>query len=263
MSATPMKCLALDTTTDICSIAVSDESGLIAEYNSAHKMDLSRRMMPNVVAMLRDAGLQMKDVEAVGVSIGPGSFTGLRIGVTTAKTLAQALNVPVVGIVTLDLLAHQFDYLPDAIVCPLIKVRKGEAYYAFYRTNSGSIERLTEYDAGQIDNVVDRSHDYILRATHRPVSPSPLEGEGGIPALQPRIIFCGDALQANLPTLSDGLGELAVPTPAWLSYPKASILARLALERISAGRADDPITLAPLYIRKSAPEQRLDECPRE
>ncbi|MCX6375956.1 MAG: tRNA (adenosine(37)-N6)-threonylcarbamoyltransferase complex dimerization subunit type 1 TsaB, partial [Armatimonadetes bacterium] len=121
-----MKCLALDTTTDVSSIALADESGIIAEYNFAHRMDLSRRLMPNIVALLTDCGMEMKDVEAIGVSIGPGSFTGLRIGVVTAKTLAQALSIPIAGVVTLDLLAHQFDYLPDAVICPLIKVRKGE-----------------------------------------------------------------------------------------------------------------------------------------
>ncbi len=235
-----MKCLALDTTTDVCSIALADESGLLAEYNFAHKMDLSRRLMPNIVSMLKDSGLETKDVQAVGVSVGPGSFTGLRIGVTTAKTLAQALNIPIVGIVTLDLLAQQFDYLPDGTICPLIKVRKGEAYYAFYHASGGTIARISEYDSGPISDVI--KHAQTLGKSE--------------------ILFVGDAVKDSIPTLSDGLGDLAVPAPAWLNYPKASILARLALERISSGQADDYITLVPFYIRKSIPEQRLDECPR-
>jgi tRNA threonylcarbamoyladenosine biosynthesis protein TsaB len=241
-----MKCLALDTTTDVCSLALADESGLIAGYDFAHKMDLSRRLMPNVVSMLKDCGLETKDVQAVGVSIGPGSFTGLRMGVTTAKTLAQALNIPIVGIVTLDLLAQQFDYLPDGIICPLIKVRKGEVYYAFYHASGGTVARMSEYAAAPITDVIKHALEHSALCTPHSA-----------------LVFAGDALEQNLPTLCDALGDRAVPAPAWLRYPKASILARLALQRISSGQADDFITLVPFYIRKSAPEQRLDECPRQ
>ena len=230
-----MKCLAIDTTTDISSIAVADESCVLGEYNFAHHMDLSRRLMGNIKALLADCGMEMKDVEAVGVSLGPGSFTGLKIGVVTAKTLAQVLNVPIAGIVTLDLLAHQFDYLSDAVICPLIKVRKGEVYYAFFRTNRGNVEQISEYAAGAIDKVVEISR--------------------GMNAVQ--IIFCGDALKDNLPALQDALGDRVIPAPAWLSYPKASILAQLALKKIASGEADDLLSLVPFYIRRSAPEERL------
>jgi len=274
-----MKCLALDTTTDVSGIALADESGLIAEYNFAHRMDLSRRLMPNIVALLTDCGMEMKDVQALGVSIGPGSFTGLRIGVVTAKTLAQALGIPIAGIVTLDLLAHQFDYLPEAIICPLIKVRKGEVYYAFYRTTGIGIERISEYDSGpitewatgrvgewatgsprQADGALDHGgEDSGAAVSSLQSSPSPLEGEGRGVGDTPHsaLVLVGDALADNLPLL-DALGERVVPSQAWLSYPKASILARLALEKISAGDADDPISLVPFYIRKSAPEHRAE-----
>ena len=239
-----MRCLALETTTDISSIALADESGLIAEYNFAHRMDLSRRLMPNVMALLADSGMEMKDVQAIGVSIGPGSFTGLRIGVVTAKTLAQTLNVPIAGIVTLDLLAHQLDFLPGAIICPLIKVRKGEVYFAFYRANPGGMERLSDYSSGPIREVI-----------RWLTSPNP---KSEIQNPKSQVFFLGDALSAGFPTLSDALGKRAVPAPDWLSYPKASILARLALEKIASGEADDPISLLPFYIRKSAPEQRME-----
>ncbi len=254
-----MRCLALDTTTDVCSLALADESGLIAGYDFANKLDLSRRLMPNIVAMLKDCGLQTSDVQAVAVSLGPGSFTGLRLGVTTAKTLAQALNIPIVGIVTLDLLAHQFDYLPDALVCPLIKVRKGEVYYAFYRTAGGTVERLTEYAAGMIEDISASPIISGISVSRCLISPDSPNTEYEIRNTEHAILFSGDGLAASLPTLSDALGECAVPAPAWLSYPKASILARLALERISSGQADDFMTLTPFYIRKSAPEHRADK----
>ena len=231
--------LALDTTTDICSIAVAEDERLLGEHNFAHSMDLSRRLMPNIVSLLEDSGLEVKDVQGIGVCLGPGSFTGLRIGITTAKTLAQVLKVPIAGVVTLDLLAHQFDYLPETLICPLIKVRKGEVYYAFYQANRGSLERISEYESGPVQDIVHSS----LLTPHS------------------SLIICGDGVKDNLALLEDSLGDRAVIAPPWLSYPKASILARLAYDMILREETADPISLMPFYIRKSAPEVRL-ECER-
>ncbi len=252
-----MRCLALDTTTDISSIAITDGPEVLAEYNFLHRMDLSQRLMPSIVGLLKDCKLEMSDLQAVGVSLGPGSFTGLRIGVVTAKTLAQTLGIPIAGIVTLDLLAHQFDYLPDALVCPLIKVRKGEVYHALYRTTGGGIERLTEYEAGPIGDVWECGSVGVWETG----TPSPCEGEGWGEGGPPSIFFCGDAVQANLSALREGLADRVIRTPQWLSYPKASILGRLGVEKIEAGEASDPLALVPFYIRRSAPEMRLaDSC---
>lgn len=232
-----MKILAFDTTTEVSSIAVADENGVLGEYNFAHHMDLSQRLMVDIVSILKDSHVDMKDLDAIGVSLGPGSFTGLRIGVVTAKTLAGTLGIPVVGVVSLDLLARQFDYLPGRLICPVIKVRKGEVYYAFYRSHSGGLERTSAYDARTIDQLMEHARE--------------IEGGG--------IIFCGDALQANLPALREGLGDRVISAADWLNYPKASILARLTCERLQAGQVPDPTTVLPFYIRKSTPEIRL-EC---
>jgi len=232
-----MRILAFDTSTEISSIALAHEQGLIGEYNLANKMDLSQRMLPNIMAMLKDCRMELSDLDAIGVSLGPGSFTGLRIGVVTAKTFAQALNIPIVGIVSLDILAHQFDYLPYKLVCPVIKVRKGEVYYAFYRTHSGGLERISEYEAEPVEKLVEYARQI----------------EGG------EIIFCGDALEANFSELQAGLGDRFVPASAWLCYPKASVLAKLAMSRLASGESDNPLSLVPFYIRKSTPEMRLEE----
>jgi tRNA threonylcarbamoyladenosine biosynthesis protein TsaB len=262
---THMRCLAFDTTTDISSVAITDGAEILGEYNFLHRMDLSQRLMPNVVNLLKDCKLTMADIEAVGVSLGPGSFTGLRIGVVTAKTLAQTLNIPIAGIITLDLLAHQFDYLPGMLVCPLIKVRRGEVYYALYRTGGGSIERLTGYEAGPIDDAVK-----LVQADHSG-TPLPASGEGlgegfGLQSAvcspqSDQILFCGDALEANLPALHEALGDRVVAAPEWFSYPRASVIGKLAVEKIEAGEVSDPFSLVPFYIRRSAPEMRMgDSC---
>ena len=208
-----MKLLAFDTTTDISSIAAVDDGLLLGEYNAAYKMNLSQRLLPNVNSLLNDCRIGMKDLNAIAVSLGPGSFTGIRIGVVTAKTLAQTLGIPLVGVVSLDVLAAQFDYLPYKLVCPIIKVRKGEVYYAFYRTHPGGVEKISEYVAEPIKSLIEYARQ--------------IEGGG--------IIFCGDALDVSLSDLREGLQERVVAAPGWLCYPKASILARLALDKITAG----------------------------
>jgi tRNA threonylcarbamoyladenosine biosynthesis protein TsaB len=179
----------------------------------------------------------MKDLDAIGVSIGPGSFTGLRIGVVTAKSLAQALDIPIVGISSLDLLAYQFDFLPNQLVCPIIRVRKGEVYTALYRSHVTGMERLSEYVAEPIDSVIDRWKGI----------------EGG------RVIFCGDALMENLPSIKAGLGDRAIQSPDWFSFPKGSILAKLSIKKMASGEAMDFTAITPFYIRKSTPEIRLEE----
>ena len=236
-----MICLSLDTTTDIASIALTDDTHLLAEYSFSQHRDLSCRLIPNIKTMLKDCGLEMRSIQAIGVSTGPGSFTGLRIGVVTAKTLAQVLDVPVVGISSLDLLSLQFTYLPDAVVCPIIKVRKGEVYYTLFRMNGSSMERISEYSANPVQTMIDD-----IRNT-----------ETG------KVIFCGDGLPDNAEAIQSAMGDDAFVVPSWLSYPKGYLLACEAVRLIQAGLGADAYTLMPFYIRKSTPEIRLEEALRE
>lgn len=220
-----MICLAIETTTDISGIALADGEKVLAEHEFAHEMNLSRRLMPNIEALLAGCGFETRDLQGVGVSLGPGSFTGIRIGVTTAKTLAQALEIPIVGEVSLDLLAREFG---DSLVCPLVKVHRGEVYYAFYRK-----ERITDYAASPIDELIAKSSEF--------------KGE---------IVFCGDALAIHAETLVKELGERAVVSE--ITHPNAAILAQIAARKIENGGGEDPLELKPFYLRRPTPEIRLD-----
>jgi tRNA threonylcarbamoyladenosine biosynthesis protein TsaB len=103
-----MLILALEMTADVCSIAIRDDKGIIAERAFLHGMHLSERLIDDVDAILKDAGITLDDVEGFGVGIGPGSFTGVRIGVTTVKTWAFVRKKPVVGVCSLDALAEEY-----------------------------------------------------------------------------------------------------------------------------------------------------------
>ncbi|KKL06136.1 hypothetical protein LCGC14_2599040 [marine sediment metagenome] len=153
-----MRILGIETSTMTGSVALMDEVRLIAEYTlnlprrskerrvgvsaSLRKETHTSRLMSAIDKMLKDASLTIKDLNGIAVSLGPGSFTGLRIGIATAKGLAQGLNIPVVGIPTLDGLAFNLSCCQD-LICPILDARKGEVYCALYKNG----KRLTKYIA--------------------------------------------------------------------------------------------------------------------
>jgi tRNA threonylcarbamoyladenosine biosynthesis protein TsaB len=235
-----MKILAVDTTTDIASLALASESGLLADYNFQHHMDLSRRLLPNITGLLRDCGMELKDLEGLAVSIGPGSFTGLRIGAVTIKTIAQVLDIPAVGIVSLDILARGVSPITSAVICPMVKVHRGEVYYALYQATKNGVERTTDYAAEPAEKLAER-------LALLPIEP---------------VLLCGDGMREHYDSFRQSLGERITAVPQWLAYPRAQVLAEMAFERLASGEGRYPAVLLPFYIRKSAPEMKL-ECASE
>ncbi|MDO8682750.1 MAG: tRNA (adenosine(37)-N6)-threonylcarbamoyltransferase complex dimerization subunit type 1 TsaB, partial [Armatimonadota bacterium] len=151
-----MLILALDTSGDVCTIALCDDSGLVAQTVFKHKMDLLQRLAPNIKWALDDSGLTPNDLDAVAVSLGPGSFTGIRIGVTTAKGLAYAADKKIIGLPTLDILAAGMMAEPMDLIVPLLVARPGEVYNAIYRFDGKRPAKLTEDSALSIDELNDR-----------------------------------------------------------------------------------------------------------
>ncbi|HSR10897.1 MAG TPA: tRNA (adenosine(37)-N6)-threonylcarbamoyltransferase complex dimerization subunit type 1 TsaB, partial [Thermodesulfobacteriota bacterium] len=139
--------LALETATLAGSVALVDagdgETGrrIIGENTLSNPETHSARLMPGIDRLLKEASLTIRDIGGIAVSIGPGSFTGLRIGVATAKGLAYALGIPVAGVPTLDALAATRPFSPDP-VCPVLDARKKEVYAALFRCNgAGGLEK--------------------------------------------------------------------------------------------------------------------------
>ena len=137
-----MKILALDTATQSCSVAVTDEGSLSAELSIVKSQTHSKHLMELIHSVLEIAGFHPGDLDGLAVTIGPGSFTGLRIGISTVKGLAYALARPVVGISTLEALAWQCGQT-SYLICPLLDARKGEVYGATYRFNKGQLIQKT------------------------------------------------------------------------------------------------------------------------
>jgi len=217
--------LAIDTSTRQAGIALyDDDKGLLAEYNWHSANRHTEELLPATAQMLERAGVTARDLTAVGVAIGPGSFTGLRVGLAAAKGLALAQDLKLVGVSTLDFTAygHQAQTRP---VIALVQAGRGRVCWA-------------RYEHGP-DGWAARA-PYTLAA---------------LPALAAAItepaVFVGELSQADRHTLAGLLGpDRAAFLPPALSSRRAACLAELAWARHAAGQWDDPATLSPLYMQQ-------------
>lgn len=218
-----MKLLALDTATQSCSVAIVDDGLLLAELTRANIKSHSRHLMDLIETVCRIADLKAEDVDGFAVSIGPGSFTGLRIGISTIKGLAFSLAKPVAGVSSLDALAWQCAQ-SDYLICPLLDARKKEVYACRYRFINNELKRDgTETVA------------------------SPAEAVGGI---REPSIFVGNAAQMYREKISAELGELAHFATRGQHTIRASSIAWLSMTGFYRKNTDDVALLVPHYIRK-------------
>jgi tRNA threonylcarbamoyladenosine biosynthesis protein TsaB len=183
-----------------------------------------------VARVLADSRITVSDLSGVAVSIGPGSFTGLRIGLGFAKGLMLARGLALVGVSTLEALAEVADAAPADRICAALDARKQEAYAAFFRAaGGGRLQRITADEA---------------------LAPTALAGR-----LEPSDILVGDAAEVY----ADVLAGRAVVRPFATHHPRGGVVARLGWERLVAGEAAAPGDLEPVYVR--APEAELSRSP--
>jgi len=236
-----MRILGIETSTMTGSVALMDEERLIAEYTlrlprqskerrvgvfaRLRRETHTSRLMPTIDRILKDASFAIKDLDGIAVSLGPGSFTGLRIGIATAKGLAQGLDIPVVGIPTLDGLAFQLFNCKD-LVSPILDARKGEVYCALYKNG----KRLTKYMACEPGGLLKKIE---LR----------VKGQGL------RVIFLGDGVEIYGDLIERRLGRKAVFSPKTRRLPSAASIAELGLKRLRRGKKSELLTLKPIYVR--------------
>jgi tRNA threonylcarbamoyladenosine biosynthesis protein TsaB len=225
-----LKILAIDTSTKAGSVALTENERVLAEANIRDSGAHAAWLLPAIDTLLRGLGMTPADVDLFAVAIGPGSFTGLRIGISTIKGLAWPLGKPVVGVSTLKAMALNFAG-SDAIVCPLLDARKREVYTALYRTTKG----------GEVESLVEDSAltpDALFRRILTDFSTED-------------ILFFGEGLKVYEKAVSENLPRAGfAPTSKW--YVKAENVASLALAGDSIRLK--PEELSPLYIRKSEAE---------
>ena len=221
-----MKLLAVESATLSGGVALLDGDRLLGEITLNIAITHSERLMSAVDRLLADCGLGPADLDGLAVSVGPGSFTGLRVGLATVKALAMALDLPVAPVPTLDALASRLPFA-DAPVCPILDARKGEVYLSLYRWRGDSMAREWDYLA--------------------------LAPEAAAARLEPPVILLGDGVEACRPWL-DRLGAGARVAPAAQRLPSAAAVAGLGLAVLAGGGGVSAEALAPLYLRPSEAE---------
>lgn len=225
-----MLVLAIDTATKIGSVALYDDKiGVIGEINLYVKVNHSNVIMDAVDSLFKLSGLNIKDVDRIAVTIGPGSFTGIRIGTAIAKGLAYSLKKPIVGVNELDVLAHMGENREDIIV-PLIDARKERVYFSKYRYVDSILLREEEYKDGELRDVLED-----------------LKGK--------KVTFIGDGATVNEKLINEILEKDYNIYSKANSIPRAGVAAQISLHLAE----DNLYTLEPLYVNKSQAEREKEE----
>jgi len=219
--------LGIETSTKTGSVAVVSEDGVIAQYSLNIEVTHSERLMSTVDRVLKDTGLAMADFGGFAVAIGPGSFTGLRIGLSTVKGLAFATGKPVAAVPTLQALAWNLPYAAYP-VCPMLDARKNEVYAALYT-----------FDGAVFAQVMPEMTISIRELAEK---------------ISGKTLFTGEAAHLYRREIEQQFGNAALFAPLFVSLPSAATVAELGLDMIKNGKQTDPDSLTPLYIRRPEAE---------
>jgi tRNA threonylcarbamoyladenosine biosynthesis protein TsaB len=216
--------LAIDTSTRQASVALYDPArGLLGEQSWFSANRHTEELMPAVSALLRLADKTSRDLSAVGVAIGPGSFTGLRVGLAAAKGLALARGLPLAGIPTLDITASPHQAQPVPVIA-VAQAGRGRVYWAPYAHGPSGWGPQEAYALSTVPEVA----NVVVRA----------------------MAFAGELTEADRETLERFAGRQRVTfLSSALGIRRAGILAELALRRLEMGQADDPAALSPIYLQ--------------
>jgi len=230
-----MKVLGIDTSGYANAIGVIDDDRIMADFTFAARTDSLEKIVSNIDFVLKKADLLLEDIQGFGVGLGPGSWTGIRVGVTVAKILAYSTNKPVSGVPTLEVLAYNARNIP-ALICPIINAVRDTVYAAFYRMKNGNLIKASEYYVGDLQG--------LSKMVKEPT------------------VFVGTGALAYSQLISQALGSSGIGIEAIEDVPKGSTVALLAANRLKRGKSDDVLSLEPLYLKESTARAFLDRYSR-
>jgi tRNA threonylcarbamoyladenosine biosynthesis protein TsaB len=224
-----MKILGFDTAAPTNTIGLIDDDRMLADYAWEARDNSLQRIILNIDLVLKRGGVALGEIDGLAVGIGPGSWTGAKVGVTVAKTLAYVTNKPLCGVTSFEALAYQRRNTSTQI-CPLVHAGKETVYAALYRPRGKSLVRKGDFYVGDI------------------------KGLAG--AVKEPTLFLGKPAHLYRQTLSKELGPLAsFGSPS--DSPSGCAFAWIALPRLRKGNSDDTLSLAPLYLKESLAQALL------
>lgn len=231
-----MKILALDSTAKVASAAVCDEDKVLAIFTCDNGMTHSEILLPMAQNCIKNAGVSLNDIELFACNVGPGSFTGVRIGAAVIKGLAFGKNIPCIAVSTLESLAQNLLHL-DGIYCPVMDARRNQVYNALFASDGERLVRLTDDRAMSIEEL-----SIELKTNYE----------------NQRIYLSGDGYDVvkNHPSMA---GLNIQKTPSSLIAQNAASTAICALKKYQAGEKASDTSLSPTYLRMpSAERERLE-----
>ena len=229
-----MKVLGIDTSTKVATIAIINEERVIGEYSLSKDMSHSEKLMPMIKEVLDNIDMKIEEIDLFAVGVGPGSFTGLRIGVATMKSFAHLFAKPIIGVSTLEALAYNMN-LNQSIIMPMLDARRDRVYTSLYRFNGLEMQEIDRSEILEIEDMKEKLKDYedII-----------VNGEGSL-------IYKG--------AIKEELGERVRFASIGQNVPSAISICELALRKYDKGEVDDLYTLTPDYVRPSQAERELKE----
>ncbi len=223
-----MNILAIDTSALTATVAIVSDDILLGEISTTTKLTHSQTVMPMIDELLKKVSLDISDIDLFACSEGPGSFTGLRIGIGTIKGLAYGLGKEVVGVSTLEALAQNIAFT-DLLISPIMDARRGQVYNALYKWNEGRLECLCP--------------------------PRALSVEELCSGIDEKTVFVGDGVRVYKEKITELLGEKAFFAPPQHCLQRAGSVAFAALSK----EPTDAATLTAVYLRKPQAEREREE----
>lgn len=229
-----MKILGIDTSTMAANVAVLEDDKLICEYTINTKKTHSQKLMPMIENMLKLSDLDIKEIDAIAICVGPGSFTGLRIGMATAKAMAHVNNIPLIGVNSLEILGANMD-LCNRNICSILDAQRNQVYMNKYILKDDKITELEEISIKPIDELLEEisssNEDWVL---------------------------VGEAVYKYKEKIKE-ISNITIPSPA-NNITKASTLCFVARDKMLANdQVYNCYNINPMYIRKSQAEEQYEE----
>lgn len=229
-----MKILALDSSGLVASAALLDEESIIAEYTLNYKKTHSQTLLPMVDEIVKMTEFDLKEIDAIAIAAGPGSFTGLRIGSATAKGLGMALDKPLISVPTLEGLACNL-YGTDAVICPMMDARRKQVYTGLYAFENRTLSVLLPQTACPVTEILEKCNE-----------------------LGRKVIFLGDGVPVYRDIIEERMQGDYSFAPPHLNRQRAGAVGTRALDYYREGKLETAAEHAPVYLRKSQAERELE-----
>ena len=234
-----MNILGIDSSGLVVSVALQSDDKLVGEYTIHNKKTHSQTLLPMIHDMLEMADVSVKELDAIAIASGPGSFTGLRIGAATAKGLGGALSIPLIAVPTLEGLAYNLAGA-EALVCPIMDARRQQTYTGLYDFTDGRMNTILPQCVVMIEEIVDQINE-----------------------LGRRVIFLGDGVDVFRDYINEHVKVDYDFAPAMCNKQRASAVACLGQVLYEQGRAENAADHKPEYLRLSQAERERQEKERD